>query len=297
MKDKVYAQVYSLIRVNPEGTLNALRQLAAAGYDGVELLGQRTEGLSEKQFAAFLKGLGLKVISSHNLTTEDDFGFAARLGAKYTDLRPHYRDSSRDEILRCCEDLNAQGRRRAAAGLRAVVHNHAEEFWWVNDREGGERIYDLMLQNTDPAYVNFEFDVGWGARAGINPTDYVRQYAGRFPLLHVKECSTAAKNRDEMAHFPKFFTDAIRKDKKDGVQIPGAPKASSEKVMQAMYESRNWNSDLGDGLINWVELIAAAEAQGCEGYISEREYYHTRKVPDGDPVKCAAVDCAYMRSW
>ena len=43
MKDKVYAQVYSLIRVNPEGTLNALRQLAAAGYDGVELLGQRTE--------------------------------------------------------------------------------------------------------------------------------------------------------------------------------------------------------------------------------------------------------------
>lgn len=297
MKDKVFAQVYSLIRVNPEGTVNAIRQLAEAGYDGLELLGQRTEGMPEAEFAALLRDLNLRIISSHNLANEDDFAFAVRMGAKYTDLRPFYRNSSRDEILRCCEDLNAQGRRRAAAGLKAVVHNHAEEFWWVNDREGGERIYDLLLENTDPAYVNFEFDVGWGARAGIDPVAYVQKYAGRFPLLHVKECNAVARNRDEMAHFPQFIVDAMRQSKTEGTASGGPPHFASEELADAMYQSRSWNCDLGDGLINWSALIAAAEAQGCEGYISEREYYHTRKVPTGDPVACARVDCEYMRSW
>lgn len=297
MKDKVFAQVYSLLRVDPVGTVDALHKLAAAGYDGVELLGQRTEGMPEAEFAAMLRDLGLRVISSHNLATEDDFAFAVRLGAKYTDLRPNYHNSSRDEILRCCEDLNAQGKLRADAGLKAVVHNHAEEFWWVDDNVGGERIYDLLIQNTDPTVVNFEFDVGWGARAGIDPVEYVRKYAGRFPLLHVKECNAMARNRDEMAHFPQFFLDAMKQDAAQGVASSGIPKASSQDVMKAMYESRSWNCALGEGLIHWNALISAAEAQGCEGYISEREYYHITNVPDGDPVKCAYADCAVMRSW
>lgn len=297
MKDKVFAQVYSLIRVEPEGTLDALRKLSAAGYDGVELLGNRTEGMPEAEFAAMLKDLNLKVISSHFLNDEADFAFAVRMGAKYTDLRPEYASNALADVQRCCEALNEAGRRRAAAGLKAVVHNHAEEFLWIDDVEGGERIYDYLIKNTDPAYVNFEFDVGWGARAGVDVVSYVNKYAGRFPLIHVKECNAVAKTREEMAHFPKFFLDAIAQDQANGIQLGGGPKASSEEIMKAMYESRNWNCELGGGIIDWKTLVAAAEAQGCEGYISEREYYHTKLVPDGDPFKCAVADCEAMRSW
>jgi sugar phosphate isomerase/epimerase len=63
-----------------------------------------------------------------------------------------------------------------------------------------------------------------------------------------------------------------------------------------MYESRSWNVALGEGLIDWKALRDAAEAQGVEAYVNEREYYHISGNPDGDPYKAAELDCKFMRS-
>ena len=105
--------------------------------------------------------------------------------------------------------------------------------------------------------------------AGVNVTDYVRAYPGRFPLIHVKECTQAAKNAEEMEHFPKrIFHSGLQKDPETGVPI------LTEEMKQELYETRSWNGALGAGIIDWPSLVAAADAQGCEAYISEREYYH-----------------------
>ena len=44
-----------------------------------------------------------------------------------------------------------------------------------------------MVANTDPTNVMFELDVYWAQKGGVNPVDYIRKYAGRIPLLHIKD--------------------------------------------------------------------------------------------------------------
>jgi Sugar phosphate isomerases/epimerases len=290
MKNKVYAQLYSIVRQSKEGHIDALKAFSEMGYDGVELLGSTTDGLSQSDFKKLLKDLNLDVISSHSLKNEKDYEFAADLGARYCVIGINCNDSSRDKLLASCEEWNAQGKKIAESGLKAVLHNHAEEFWWVDDKEGGTRIYDLFLENTDPKYVNFQIDVGWVGRAGVKPEEYITKYAGRFSLVHVKECNKAATTHEELRHFP---TKVLQLGPPKVVN--GIPYFSEEQI-RLLDESRMWNVELGKGLLDFPAIVKAADAQGCMAYNNEREYYRLDAVPDGDPVKCAKLDYEYLRS-
>ena len=55
MKEKAYAQLYSIVRQEREGHLEAFRRFAEIGYDGVELLGNNTNGLSFEGYKKYLK--------------------------------------------------------------------------------------------------------------------------------------------------------------------------------------------------------------------------------------------------
>jgi len=290
MKEKVYAQVYSMIRTFPEGLIEALKLFSATGYDGVELVGDNTDELDPDSFLKLLQDLKLKVISVHSIRGEDDLHFAKKMGAKYMNvsLSPEY--ITREALITACEELNEKGRIYASHGIKAVLHNHADEFRWVENEEGKTRIYDLLLEYTDPKLLGFEFDVGWATLAGIDVVDYMKRYPGRFPLIHVKECTKVAKTQEEMEHFPKrIFHEGLKKDAQTGIPI------LTEAMKQDLYESRNWNGALGKGIIDWAALVEAADAQGCEAYISEREYYHYPKS-DGTNQDCVRLDYEYLRS-
>ena len=73
IKGKVFEQLYSIVRQEREGHIEAMRQIAEIGYDGVELLGNNTNGLSFEDYKKVISDLGLKTIGSHNLHTEEDF--------------------------------------------------------------------------------------------------------------------------------------------------------------------------------------------------------------------------------
>ena len=290
MEHKVFAQLYSIVRQEREGHLAALRALSEIGYDGVELLGNNTNGLDYEGYRDLLRELGLRVLSSHNLHTEEDYAFAAGLGAKY-DVLPGC-DALRDrgELERVCEGWNETGRKLSEYGMKAVIHNHGEEFCKLDAAEDSERIYDFLLRNTDPALVGFELDVGWAVRAGVDPVAYLRGHAGRFPLIHVKECDSVADSFEALEHFPHRVLEMGEPSIVNGVPY------FSEAQKRLLDESRRWNVALGTGIVNFPAIVAAAEEQGCEAYISERESYFLSEVPDGDPVKCAALDYRYLRA-
>ena len=289
MEHKVFAQLYSIVRQEREGHLAALRALSEIGYDGVELLGNNTNGLDYEAYRQLLKDLDLKVLSSHNLHTDEDYAFAAGLGAKYDVLPGCDALRDREALERVCEGWNETGRKLEKYGMKAVIHNHGEEFCTLEKSEDSERIYDFLLRNTDPALVGFELDVGWAVRAGIDPVAYLTSHAGRFPLIHIKECDSVADTFEAMEHFPRRILELGEPKLVNGVPY------FSEEQKRLLDESRRWNVALGTGIVDFPAIIAAAEAQGCEAYISEREYYHLNEVPDGDPVKCAALDYRYLR--
>lgn len=284
---KVYAQLYSIVRQEREGHLDAFRSLSEIGYDGVELLGNNTNGLSFEDYKKLLADLGLNVLSSHNLHTEEDYDFAAKLGVKYAVLGGC--DAVRDEekLKAVCEEWNAVGEKLSSFGLKGVIHNHGEEFCWMDGEK--QRIYDFIAENTDPEKIGFELDVGWVVRAGLDPVEYINRYAGRFPLIHIKECAYPAKDFIDLEHFPSRVLEMGPPQ-----IINGVPYFTDEQK-QILNDSRKWNVELGKGIVDFRAIIAAAEAQGCEAYVNEREYYQLSAVPDGDPVKCAALDYQYLR--
>ena len=290
MQNKVYAQVYSLLRTFPQGLKEALKYFSEVGYDGVELIGTNTDGMTVEELKNYLKELNLNVLVVTSMGKPGEMEFAREIGASYLTAFLEHFEPTREALLPICEELNKKGQLYRDHGLTMVVHNHDDEFDWVIGEEGQTYVYDVILQNTDPDLVKLEFDTGWAARMGVDCAAFVRKYPGRFPLIHVKECVEVAKTRAEAEHFPSsIFNEGLPRDPKTGAPI------LSDEIKHALDESRNWNKALGKGVIDWKELVAAAEAQGCEAYISEREYYHYPES-DGTAKGCAKLDYEYLRS-
>ncbi len=300
MKNKVYAQLYSFLRTNQKDLVASLEAMSKIGYDGVELMGTYMAGMSVAEYKAFLKDLKLDPISSHGLNGEKDYEIAQELGIRHTDIRANIQDYTRDGVLKACEEMNKEGELRAKYGMKAVLHNHSQEFRWIKGEEGKTRVYDVLIANTDPVYVGFEFDVGWGAFSGVDPVEFIRKYPGRFPMIHVKEANRVAVSDDELEHFPKEVLALGAPVKPEHPQAGqtgyerGFSFFSAEQA-RMLYAARTWNGKLGTGIIDWRTLVDACEAQGTEAYVSEREYYGY-EGGNNDPIRCAEDDYNFLRS-
>lgn len=289
-KGKVYGQVYSLIRQERAGLLDALKVFAGLGYDGVELISAFTDGLDLPDFQKYVADLGLDVVSVMGLKSDEELAFGQAMGARFTVANIPGHPKAREELLAVAEQLNATGRNTARFGLKTLYHNHANEFIQVGD----DCAYDILIQNTDPALVGFEFDVGWGRLSGTDCAAVVRKYPGRFPIIHVKECNKTATSEDEYEHFPPRIM-ALAKSLAGDVRKGGGPPKFPAQAATLMYHSRNWNVELGKGLIDWAALRDAAEAQGVAAYVNEREYYHIADNRAGEAVVAADMDYRFLR--
>lgn len=288
MEGKVYAQVYSLIRVEHDGLIDALHEFSRVGYDGVEIVSANTGDLPVDEFKELLKELKLNVIAIHGWGSEEEVELAKELGVSYIAFDAKFDDKTREAVLKTCKELNKKGKALKEHGLMLTIHNHADEFMWIEGEEGKTRVYDVLLANTDPEYVGYQLDTGWAVRAGADVIEYVKNNPGRFPLIHVKECTRAAVTEEELEHFPKKIICKIQRDEH------GAP-IFTEEIKAQLYETRNWNKGLGQGMIDWKTLAQVADAQGCAAYINEREYYHF-DGSDGTASCCVKLDYDYLRS-
>ena len=68
-----------------------------------------------------------------------------------------------------------------AAGKVLSYHNHNIEFRKIN----GERIFDILLGNAP--HLKAEIDTYWVQMGGCDPVEYVKKYAGRQEIFHLKD--------------------------------------------------------------------------------------------------------------
>jgi sugar phosphate isomerase/epimerase len=68
-------------------------------------------------------------------------------------------------------------------GIRFAYHNHDYSFKDLS----GQFPQDVMMQNTDPALVDFEMDIYWVVTAGQDPEAWLKKYPNRFRACHVKD--------------------------------------------------------------------------------------------------------------
>ena len=88
-----------------------------------------------------------------------------------------------DDWKKNADAFNKIGQLCKAAGLSFAYHNHNLEFRKIGDVVP----YDLLIQQTDPALVQFEMDIGWVVAGGADPVAYLKKYANRYHSLHIKD--------------------------------------------------------------------------------------------------------------
>ena len=178
-------QLYSLRDEMAKDFRGTVEKVAKMGYKGVEFAGYG--GLKPVEMAALLKDNGLEAYGSHigglpktdaELDAQIEMNLA--LGNPYL-VCPWHDMKNRDDALRLAEIMNETAAKLAPHGLRLGYHNHAHEF--VVD--GGEILMETLLTNAPDVFA--EFDVFWVAYAGYDPVRFIRKYAGRQPLMHLKE--------------------------------------------------------------------------------------------------------------
>ncbi|SEW45533.1 sugar phosphate isomerase/epimerase family protein [Chitinophaga arvensicola] len=199
-KKDVGLQLYSLRELLPKDVKGTLEKVSQAGYTQVELYGFNIKdqfwGLTPVELRKILDEYHLKPISGHfNMTPYFETGDEAELkaaidaakilGLKYVTipwLESDVRNSAADYIS-VAKKLNYAGKRCKEAGLRLAYHNHDFEFI----RYGNETGMDILLKNTDKALVDFEMDIYWVIRSGLQPYALFKANPGRFAMWHIKD--------------------------------------------------------------------------------------------------------------
>ena len=106
------------------------------------------------------------------------------MGCRYIVVPSFRLGENVEELAAMCAYFNHAAAMCKAEGIVFGYHNHSAEFRTVEDQV----IYDYMLENTT-ADVVFEMDVYWVIAGNADPVAYLNKYAGRFPLLHIKDDS------------------------------------------------------------------------------------------------------------
>ena len=187
-----------------------LAAIAGAGYDGIELCGfmihptpfavrllTRAAGMpsgngGKLDWHRLVRESGLKVVSLHlDLgTLERDIAACAEearsFGTEYIVITGMYRFdySSSDAVRELARRLNHAGRQLKEQGIQLLYHNHNCE---LRRTENGKHAYEILLEETDPDYVNFEFDSYWFTDGGAAPLYWMRKLGSRMKLWHIND--------------------------------------------------------------------------------------------------------------
>lgn len=207
-------QLYSVrddMAKDPVGTLKAL---AAMGYKNVEhanYVDRKFYGYSASEFKKVLNDLGLKMPSGHTVMSGEDWNKttndftdkwkqtvedAAIVGEHYV-ISPWLDESLRknyDELVSFLDVFNKSGELCKKSGLMFGYHNHDFEFKYSLN---GKKIYDIILEKTDPQLVLQQIDIGNMYGAGGRALDILKKHPGRFKSMHVKD-EIKVKDKGEM---------------------------------------------------------------------------------------------------
>lgn len=195
---------------NYDNALQTLQNIKASGYDGIELnefmiqktalvvklltqaAGMPVGNGGNLDWHSLIQESGLEVTGLHsNLgSIEADpqavADMAKSFGTDTVIITGMYRFdySSEAEVAQLAQRLNDAGRALAQEGIQLLYHNHNCELRRVNSKQ---RAYDILLEETDPRFVNFEFDSYWFTEGGANALAWMQRLGSRMKLWHIND--------------------------------------------------------------------------------------------------------------
>jgi sugar phosphate isomerase/epimerase len=167
---------------------------------------------------------------------------------------------NKDSIMEFIAKAEDMAHRLAEHGIELYYHTHHLEF----QKFDGEYLLDIIKNNTTK--LGFELDVHWIQRAGVNPVEFVKGYAGRISLLHLKDYRIGQMDLSEidftkdMGKFFDIFTNTIE------------------------------FAELGEGNLDIAAIMEAGLESGAQYFLVEQDNTYGR-----DPFECLEVSANHLR--
>lgn len=277
MKKAVQQFMLGTVMNNEKQARETLAAVKNSGYDGIELcsfmihpMGMVVRILTQAagmpvgkggnlDWHALVKKSGLEVVGLHlDLgTLEKDISACAEeaksFGTKYIVITGMYRFNYGSEaaVKELAQRLNKAGKALKEQGMELLYHNHNCE---LRRTESGKPAYEILLKETDPEYVNFEFDSYWFAEGGADPLDWMQKLGNRMKLWHINDRGSRVRGAS--------MTPILKSD----------------------------SMELGTGNMPLDALLEHAKKTGCEGVILESH----RNWIDKNPIKSLQLSSKYL---
>ncbi|URZ05454.1 sugar phosphate isomerase/epimerase family protein [Clostridium felsineum] len=263
---------------NYDNALQTLLNIKKAGYESIELndymihkssisvkLMTKLAGMpigngGKLDWPKLIKESGLKVISLHSDlgSIENDpkaiADEAKQLGTNTVVITGMYKFdySSLKDVDKLSQRLNKAGKALSKEGVHLLYHNHNCELQKVTSKKTA---YDILIEKTDPVYVNFEFDSYWMSDGGANVPALMEKLGTRMKLWHINDRGCTKKG--------PYMTPILEQD----------------------------DTELGHGNMDLDTLSAIAIKNKVQGVVLET---HKNWV-DNDPIKSFQVSSKYMQ--
>src|SRR5436309_3118339 len=188
-KGPIGLQLYSLRAQFDKDVPGTLDEVKSFGIKYAELAG--TYRMPPEKFKEELSARGIKPISAHfgfERYRDDAEGVAKEakaLGLEYAGCAwiPHTGDFDEKTCREAIAVFNKAGEVMAKHGLKFFYHVHGFEF----QPHGQGTLLDLLFQETNPKFVNYEMDIFWIVFPGQDPVKLLEKYPARWQLMHLKD--------------------------------------------------------------------------------------------------------------
>ena len=268
MSTSVAIQLFSLRNECKEDFAGTLKKVKEMGYDGVEFGGLHGKSAAEvKQMCA---DNGLVPISAHvpylDMVADPKGVFAtyAEVGCKFVvipSLKTEYRPGN-EKFGEVIENAKMLGAIANELGITLLYHNHDFEFVTL----GGKYGLDILYEEVPADLLQSELDVCWVNVGGENPASYIRKYAGRAPVVHLKDFY--GEKSDDM------------------YELMGIEKKAPKRPEN--FEFR----PVGYGMQSFPDILKAAEDAGATWVVVEQDNTSMGRTP----TECAAMSRNYLKT-
>ena len=177
-------QLYSVRDITQTDMRGALLSIARQGYSFVEFAGFFS--ISAEEISAMLKEAGLRVSGTHTglaelkEKTEETIAYHKAIGNKQIYV-PWADLNTQEKIDAFIKDMAELQPRFEKEGIRLGYHNHAQEF---KPNEDGSVSMEQLFYRTS---LDLEIDTFWAYAAGVDPVAVLKRFAGRIPVIHIKD--------------------------------------------------------------------------------------------------------------
>ena len=270
-KFPIALQVYSVRDDAAADFRGTMEKVKAMGYDGVELAG--LYDLAPAEISAILKEVGLVALSAHvpyqTIIADmqkaiDDY---KEIGCQYIAV-PYLQEDERPGTAGYAavyENIKKFGALCHENGVTLLYHNHDFEFTKVED---GRYALDYMYETIPATDLQTELDTCWVKVAGEDPAAYIRKYANRCPLVHLKDFQLNGEKPAQMYEL---------------IGIETNPNATPRGTFDFM--------PVGYGMQNMPAILEAAEESGALWVVVEQD-----RSKDEPPIVAVEKSIKYLKS-